>query len=131
MRRFFVCLVMGTCAALFCVHQRILLIRLGYQVESTATLRDELLDQNRVLQYNVSALESPRILDERLSRQSVELAPAQSVEVMTPRFRVTDGSAPKYLQTASAKTPWWQQTLRNGTRWLEESRQAIAAPAKD
>ena len=130
MKRFFIGLLLTTVLALGYVQQRIWLITLGYRVESMSSVRDDLLDQYRVLNYNVLALQSPVILDERLARRDVQLTPPKAIEILPPRL----GTAPPgpVLSLLSQPEPsWWKQALRQGTRWLEDGRQAIAEPARE
>lgn len=128
MKRFFVSLFLGTCLALVYVQQRVLLIALGYQVEALAAVRDDLLDQHRVLNYNVLALESPVILDGRLAQRDVQLTPPKAVEILLHRFG-THSSQPVATPLSQPESSWWQQAWELTTRWLEGGRQAVAAPA--
>lgn len=130
MKNFFVGLFVTTVLALGVVQQRIWLITLGYQVESTSSLRDDLLDQYRVLHYNVLALQSPVILDERLARRDVQLAPPKAVEILPPRLG-THPAGPVLSSLTQPEPAWWKQALRQGTRWFEEGRQAVAEPARE
>ena len=129
MKRFFVCLLAATLLALGYVQQRVWLITLGYQVESMSSARDDLLDQYRVLHYNVLALQSPVILDERLAQRDVQLTPPKAIEILPPRLG-THPSGPVLSSLPPPEHPtWWKQAFEQGTRWLENGRQAVAAPA--
>ncbi len=130
MKRFFACLVLATLLALGYVQQRVWLITLGYRVESMSSARDDLLDQYRVLHYNVLALQSPVILDERLAQRDVQLTPPKAIEILPPRLG-TPLPGPALSLLPQPEPSWWKQALREGTRWLEEGRQAIAEPAKE
>lgn len=130
MKNFFVGLLVTTVLALGYVQQRVWLITLGYEVETMNSVRDDLLDQYRVLQYNVLALQSPVILDERLARRDVQLAPPKTVEILPPRL----GARPAGLLVTALSQPepsWWQSAFRRGTQWFEAGQQAIAEPAKE
>ena len=130
MKRFFAGLLLATVLALGVVQQRIWLITLGYQVEKASSMRDDLLDQHRVLHYNVLALQSPVILDERLAQRDVQLTPPKAIEILPPRLGVhTSGPVPNGLP--QPEPSWWKQALREGTRWLENGRQAVAEPARE
>lgn len=130
MKKFFVILWAGTFLALGYVQQRVSLVALGYDVEALDSQRDDLLDQHRVLHYNVLALQSPVILDERLARQAVQLAPPADVQVVTPRW-VAPSPAPEWGASPIPEASWWRQALRQSARWLENGRQAVAAPARE
>ena len=130
MKRFFAGLALTTVLALGYVQQRIWLITLGYQVEKTISLRDDLLDQHRVLHYNVLTLQSPVILDERLAQRDVQLTPPTAIEILPPRLGArTPGPALNGLP--QPESSWWKQAFKEGTRWLENGRQAIAEPARE
>lgn len=130
MKKFFVTLLVSTFLALGYVQQRVSLVALGYDVEAMGSRRDDLLDQHRMLHYNVLALQSPMILDERLARQAVWLAPPADVQVVTPKL-ISAVSAPEWSGHPGLETPWWQQALRQSARWLQNGRQAVAAPARE
>jgi len=123
MTRYLAGLVVGTVFALGYVQQRVCLVRLGYDVESAAAVRDELLDQNRVLQYNVLALQSPVILEERLARSEVWLAPPAAVEVLSPLIP-TASSVPPWGGSAGSEPSWFDQALTFAGRWLEREARA-------
>ena len=130
MRKFFAVLVVLTLLALGYVQQRVSLVLLGYSVEALNSQRDDLLDQHRVLHYNVLALQSPMILDERLARQAVQMEPPADIQVFTPRL-VSSSPVPDWNVVPAVESSWWRQALRQSARWLENGRQAVAAPAKD
>jgi len=129
-KKFFVGLFLATCLALGYVQQRVSLITLGYGVEAMTSLRDDLLDQHRVLHYNVLALQSPVILDERLAHRDIQLAPPQEVEFVTPRL-VSPPPSSSWNGVSKPRFSWWQQALERGSRWMENGRQAVAAPARE
>ena len=115
-----------TFLALGYVQQRITLVGLGYEVEKLRQTHEELLDQHRVLQYNVLTLCSPVILSQRLARREVKLTPPSVVEQL-PRQRVSHPTP----QTAQAvKMPSSGQPLVWGwlMRLLGSGRQAQAEP---
>ena len=57
------------------VHSEIEIIKLGYTVKSNHVKLTKLIDQNRILMYNVSSLKSPSYLEKALIayNKSVEL----------------------------------------------------------
>ena len=130
MRRFFIGLILSTCLALGYVQQRVWLITLGYRVEWLAAQRADLLDQHRVLHYNVLALQSPVILDERLAQRDVQLTPPKAVEVLPHRLE-TNPPVPAWSGVSQPEFSWWQQAWKQGSRWLENGRQAIAEPSRE
>ena len=128
MKRFILGWGMAVLLALGYVQQRVGLITLGYQVESLNSERDDLLDQHRVLNYNVLALRSPVILDERLSKQDVQLIPPQAIEILSLPSRVHTSSGLAWGRAIRPEGSWWQQALKQGTRWLGLTRLAVAEP---
>ncbi len=120
------CLV--TLLALVYVQEKVILVAEGYQVEDLRHQRDELLDQHRVLQYNVCALQSPVILNKRLARQNVQLTAPQNVEVLqsSREWRTT---APQPHELRIQKMNWFQQARQLVVGWVETDRQAEARPA--
>ncbi len=130
MKKFFVLLFLGTFLALGYVQQRVSLVTLGYEVEGLSSQRDDLLDQHRVLHYNVLALQSPVILDERLARQAVQMEPPADIQVVIPRL-VSPAPVQEWNSAIAPEPSWWRQALRQSARWLENGRQAVAAPARE
>jgi hypothetical protein len=127
MRRFFVGLGVGIVLALGCVQQKIALIRIGYAVEELSGLRDELLDQRQVLQYNVLTLRSPVILRERLAQRNIQLIPPRTVEVLYSPLR-GNPSAPSLEAATRPALFLLQRALRLAMDWLGAARQAVAQP---
>ena len=130
MKRYFLGLGLATVMALVYVQQRVSVITLGYEVERLSSLRDDLLDQHRVLDYNVLTLRSPVILEERLSRKNVQLIPPTAVEVLSPRSGMVS-SAPAWEGWVKSEPSWLDRVLTFATQWAEQDHQAIAAPAKE
>ncbi len=130
MKKFFAWLTIATLLALGCVHQKVCLIRLGYEVEALGHVRDELLDQHRVLQYNVLTLRSPVILHERLAQRNIELIPPRTVEVLNSPFRAGP-PAPSFAAAARPALLFWQRALRLAAGWLGAGRQAVAEPVRN
>ncbi|MDD5450233.1 MAG: hypothetical protein PHO42_06570 [Candidatus Omnitrophica bacterium] len=62
-RKFSIFLVLITCLALLYVHQQVQLLRISYEINFSEKEMSRLLDQNRVLVYNVTRLKSPVYLD--------------------------------------------------------------------
>lgn len=130
MSKYFLGLGLATVMALCYVQQRVWVITLGYDVERMGSLRDDLLDQHRVLNYNVLALRSPVILEERLSRKNVQLIPPTAVEVLSPRSG-TVPPAPTWEGWVQSEPSWLERVLTFARRWAQEGPHAVAEPAKD
>ncbi|MBI3616141.1 MAG: hypothetical protein HY211_06460 [Candidatus Omnitrophica bacterium] len=122
MRRTFLGLGLATVLALGYVQQRVMLVTVGYELEKLRCLKDDLLDQNRVLNYNVLTLQSPVILNRRLEEHQVQLKPPKAVEILVPRDLLAEG-----LRRGEA-TSWIQRTRELAVRWLGSTRQAEAKP---
>ncbi len=125
LNRFFLALALVTCMMLVYVHQRVVLITAGYEVESLRRVKDDLLDQSQVLHYNVLTLRSPVILDKRLAQSNVELAAPKSVQILAPRVVVTPG------QGIGPEPSWLRQTMKLAASWLEDGRTAVAEPIQE
>ena len=130
MRRTFLSLSLVTVLALGYVQQRVWLIGLGYQVESLRHAKEDLLDQHRVLQYNVLTLQSPVILNQRLARRDVHLAPPQRVEVLTSVMGVSSLPVVPH-ETDQAGQGLLRAAGRLAVRVLEGDQKAVAEPAAE
>lgn len=128
MRRFLISLTLATTLALLYVHERVILMTSGYRVEELKTLKDDLLDQHRVLHYNVLTLQSPVILNQRLTSAQVELAPAQKVEIVGI-VSSSIGAEDKPKAVPFSPFEWVKPLQRLALRWLVGNRQAVAEPA--
>ena len=128
MKAFFVVLTLAGSLALGYVHQKVCLVTLGYRVEALGRQRDELLDQHRVLNYNVLALRSPVILEERLAQQNIQLAPPKTIEVLSPPPRAVPSVS--MLHGVVGPVPsMWRRVLELAANWLGNGQQAVAEPA--
>ena len=117
-----------TVLALVYVQEKVILVAEGYQVEALRHQKDELLDQHRVLQYNVLALRSPVILNKRLAKQNVQLTAPQNVEVLQSA-REWKTAVPAQQEPQIQKMNWFQQARQLVVGWVESDRQAEARPA--
>ena len=131
MKNFLLGLLLTTGLSLAYVQQRVSLILLGYEVEELASMRDDLLDQHRVLHYNVLALQSPVILNERLARQDVRLAPPTDFEIITPRLVAPSAQLGLEIVPPAPGSTGISELFRQSARWLENGRQAVAAPSRE
>ena len=128
MKRFLGGLVLTTFLALTYVQQRVVLITEGYRVEALRHQKEDLLDQHRVLQYNVLTLRSPAILSQRLAHRDVQLTPPQQVEVLRSVVKSTPIVQPQVGQMPTQPN-MLRQAGKLAARWLENGRQAEAEPA--
>jgi len=62
-----------TAVALLYVNQQTALIRLSYDIKAKEKAYSDLLDRNKILQYNVSQLESPERLEKMLLAKQMKL----------------------------------------------------------
>ena len=130
MKRFFLYWALGTVLALGLVHQKVDLIRLGYEVEGLGHARDDLLDQHRVLQYNVLTLQSPVILQERLAQRDVLLGPPRTVEIV-PVLTPAGPLAPSAEGMTALEPSVWEKALRFAMSWFGGGPQAVAEPVRE
>lgn len=129
MRKFLISLTLVTALGLLYVHERVILVTTGYRVEALRSLKDDLLDQHRVLHYNVLTLQSPVILNQRLTSARVELTPAQNVEVVGEAVPRVFGAAAKPSADSFSPFDWVKPLRQLAFRWLVGNRQAVAEPA--
>ena len=86
--RFLTTVLTVTLVSLFYVHQQIELVKKSYSINANERLLNELLDQRRLLEYNVSALKAPFNLEDKLEACDVKLVLPecwQVVRVASPR----------------------------------------------
>ncbi len=127
LEHFFIGLFLTTLMGLGVVGQRVALVTAGYTVEEISLERDDLLDQHRVLNYNVLTLRSPVILNQRLAQFDVKLAPPRAVEIVHSRTgAVPDLAAANRIIPSVAH--WLRQTFQTALAWMGEGRQAVAEP---
>ena len=123
----FLALVLATVLGLGYVHQRVALIASGYDVESLRRTKNDLVDQNQVLAYNVLTLCSPAILNERLAQKNILMTAPRAVQVLAPHMpsvMVGTGGA----RRTQVDPSWLRQTMKLAVRWIEGSRPAVAEP---
>lgn len=128
MRKFLIFLTLATALGLLYVHERVILMTTGYRVEELRGAKDDLLDQHRVLHYNVLTLQSPVILNQRLASARVELTPAQNVEIVGGAPQSVFGAVAKPKAEPFSPFEWVKPIQRLAVRWLLGSRQAVAEP---
>lgn len=80
--KFLTIVVMITMASLFYVHQEIELVKQSYEVQTNQQKVNDLLDQNRILKYNVSALKAPFNLEDRLAANNIKLVSPERWQVV-------------------------------------------------
>ena len=69
--RYFVILFIVTSFSLLYAHQQFLLIRTNYDIKCYEKQLSHLLDHNKKLMYNVTALESPANLEAKLKTAKI------------------------------------------------------------
>ena len=127
MRWFFIWLTATTFFALVYVQQRVVLVTEGYRVEALRRIKDELLDQHRVLHYNVLALQSPVILSKRLEDRDVQLNPPRHIEFLHRQLE-TYPMPLQRVEASAGKPTWLGEARRLAVGMLGIDRQAEAKP---
>ena len=130
MKRLLLGLTLMTCLSLVYVQQRVALVGLGYTVENLRHTENELLDQHRILHYNVLTLQSPVILSQRLAHRDVQLAPPREVEILPRHVRLNPG-APVQQPELKGKPLLFGGIWRLAAAWLENGRPAEAEPISE
>jgi hypothetical protein len=65
----FLCTTLG----IIYVHQQLSLVKLSYDIEENQRLCSALLDQNRILEYNIASLKSPKKVTDILREKEMGL----------------------------------------------------------
>lgn len=68
--------------SLLIVHQEIELVKASYKIQSNSNKLNDLLDRNKILEYNVIALKTPTNLESRLKSCDVKLVWPEREQVM-------------------------------------------------
>lgn len=68
LRTYLTVICIFTLISLMHVYQRISMIEISYRIKQSERNLEQLLDRNRLLLYNVSALQSPMSLESRLPK---------------------------------------------------------------
>lgn len=119
-----------TVLSLVYVQQRVVLVTEGYRVEALRDLRDDLLDQYRVLNYNVLTLQSPVILSKRLEGRGVPLTSPQRIEVVARQWdSLSENQQGQFL--GRQQPSWIRQARKFAFDVLGMGRQAEAEPVFD
>jgi len=92
-RNFALRTVLLTSIALLYVHQNYMIIESNYSIKKYERQLCRLLDRNRKLMYNVTALESPRVLEEKLKSHGVKYVIPRQWAVVSRR----SGRSPYYV----------------------------------
>lgn len=129
MRRYLLVLTVVTLMALTYVQQRVTLVAMGYEVEKLRRVKEDLLDQHRVLQYNVLTLQSPVILSQRLTHRDVVLSPPEHIEVLNRQIQRPISPPEAQKQARASEVPWMEHLKQIAVRWLEGDKTAVAQPA--
>ena len=118
--RFLTLVVLITGISLFYVHQQIELIKFSYKIQSHQHRLDDLLDQNRILKYNVIALKTPFSLENRLRQSDIEM-------ILPERWQVVRVAGPRMEKASSQERPL--TPLYSFLRFFAFGREAQAKPA--
>ena len=72
------------------VHQKVEIIKAGYDIQKSRKYLSSLVDQNSNLMYNLSKLESPRYLLATLKADEIEFAKRRSIEYTKDNYACVD-----------------------------------------
>lgn len=130
MRRWGVGFCAATILLLVYVRLQVGLISSGYRLESLKECEAQLLDQRRVLHYNVLILRSPVILSKRLGERKIQMKPPRAVDIVPGMGEFDRTRAPLPVRFPQTVAPTLlRQASSTVTRWLEGARKAQAEPA--
>jgi cell division protein FtsL len=79
-----------TFGCLLYVHLQIDLYKLSYEIKSNEKTVQMLVDQNRLLKYNVANLESPNSLERVMLAKNIELYYVDDVEILLMSSRTDE-----------------------------------------
>ena len=79
-----------TVVAVVYVHQRVEIVKAGYDLQKSRRYLACLVDQNSNLMYNLSKLESPRYLLATLKADEIEFAKRRSIEYTKDNYARAD-----------------------------------------
>ncbi|MFH1782700.1 MAG: hypothetical protein ABH848_03690 [Candidatus Omnitrophota bacterium] len=109
-------IVLLTIVAIMYVNQQVLVYQMGLKVKENANIYSKLVDQNRILVYNVLNLKSPVNLEAKLLAKKVEMNMPHKWQVV----RLKD-SPEKFARTIAVKRGLFANLLSLG-------REAEASP---
>jgi len=89
--KFLILVIFITAISLAYVHQEMELVKFSYKVQSSQKTLDGLLDQNRLLEYNVIALETPVNIERQLKANRIELVLPKREQVVGLRDSGIEG----------------------------------------
>lgn len=90
--KFLFIMVIITIVSVVYVQQQISLLKLSYQIKDKEKSLQELLDKNKILMYNILALEAPASLEKRLIVKNVRLEMPQEWQLVSlPEVEVREG----------------------------------------
>jgi len=95
--KFITMVVLVTAFSLFYVHQEIELVKQGYKVQLNQCKLNDLLDQNRTLQYNITALKAPFNLESQLAVNDIKLVSPERWQVVHVASSVKEAVIEKRL----------------------------------
>lgn len=106
--------------SIFFVHQQTELIKQSYELRSNQNKLDDLLDRNRILEYNVIALKAPTNLESRLTAYDIKLVSPERRQVV----RLANSSIEKESKAIQNSQPQMASFLS----FFTLSREAQAKP---
>ena len=79
--RFLLIVSIVTILSLLYVHQQLTLVKLSYRLKDNQKKYSNLLDQNKIIKYNIACLKSPKKVEDALAAENIKL-------VMPPVWQV-------------------------------------------
>lgn len=132
MRKFSIFLVIITSIALLYVHQQVQLLRISYEINKSEKKISGLLDQNKILIYNVTRLKSPVYLDNKfLSAKKDYAIPKQwQVVEVAAKSSVPNGGILRRVASGSRRDSEEATVFGRIFKIFGKPREAMANPIK-
>lgn len=132
-RKFSIFLVLITSLALLYVHQQVQLLKISYEINSSEKEVARLLDQNKILVYNVTRLKSPVYLDNKFLASKKEYAIPkqwQVVEVVTKKSFIPNEGTLRRVASGSRSDSGNVTAFGRIFKIFGKPREAMANPVK-
>ena len=98
--------IITTCICLGCVHQQVVMVKLGYRLRDKEKALGELIDRNRILLYNNTSLKAPQYLAVKLKQNERDLCLPDPTAVAKVRIVRKGRKQLAKSATLSWKTPF-------------------------
>jgi len=117
--RFLLIVSIATVFCLLYVHQQLMLVKLSYQLKDNQKKYSNLLDQNKIIKYNIACLKSPKKVEDMLAAENIKL-------VMPPVWHVVKIAGEENTNRRLASNDGSSRTSKGLFSFLSLKRVAVA-----